>query len=72
MNIASILKECKQKGIILKPIGGHHLEYVGPKEVINDELLETLRQHKGQLIRVLTVLETFDGKIILEPSGMVH
>jgi len=70
--ISSILRECEQKGIILKTVGGHNLEFCGPREAINDELLETLKQHKGQLTQVLTVIETFDGKIINELSKSIH
>jgi hypothetical protein len=64
--IAAILKVCEQKGISLKPVDGQ-LEFCGPREAINDELIETLRQNKIQLIHVLTIMEMFDGKIIATP-----
>jgi hypothetical protein len=69
--IASILKSCEQRGIILKPIDDQHLEYSGPRESINEELLETLRQHKREIIQVLTVLEIFDGHVV-EMSATIH
>lgn len=47
-----LLVECSRKGIILSPVGDR-IAIDGPAEAVTDELLDTLRAQKADLLREL-------------------
>ena len=48
----NILKELREKGIKIKLFGNDKL-WIGPKDKITDEVRETVRQHKVELLKIL-------------------
>ena len=53
MSAGAIVEELERLGVELRVAGGD-LEYEGPEEVITPELLNRLRRHKTELVRLLT------------------
>jgi|GEM_PF-4565130 len=72
MNVEDILKKCSQKGIILKTSNDRRLEYYGPREAVTPEMLTLLKKNKISLIQALTVIEVFDGHIVIEGTQSIH
>lgn len=64
MNAIEILNKCQEQGVILTPKINHRLEIYGRRAAVSDELLEKLKAHKNELIKVLNVLQVFEGRII--------
>lgn len=64
MSIGEIIRFCQDNGVILTPKPNGKLGYKGPNSVITDELLETLKAHKSELIGILTVMDVFYGVIV--------
>jgi hypothetical protein len=57
MNVSAILEELECLGVELC-IVGNDLEYEGPEEAITSELLERLKAHKEDLMRVCRKTDT--------------
>jgi hypothetical protein len=72
MSIGSILKECEQKGIILKTSDYNHIEIYGPRSAVTPEMVTELKDNKGHLLKVLNVIEVFEGAVINEEMFTVH
>ena len=53
MSAGAIVEELERLGVELRVAGGD-LEYEGPEEAITPELLNRLRRHKAELVRLLT------------------
>jgi len=53
MSAGAIVEELERLGVELRVAGGD-LEYEGPEEAITPELLNRLRRHKTELVRLLT------------------
>ncbi|NLD38016.1 MAG: hypothetical protein GX654_14205 [Desulfatiglans sp.] len=60
--ITEILAECKQKGITLEPLPEGKIKCV-PGSKVDTPLLKKIRDHKKDLLNVLTVIRVFDGEI---------
>jgi hypothetical protein len=64
MSADEIIRYCHDKGVILTPRQNGRLGFKGSKDVITDELLATLKAHKHEIITLLTIINTFDGRIV--------
>ena len=53
MSAGAIVEELERLGVQLRVTGGD-LEYEGPEEVITPELLNRLRRHKAELVRLMS------------------
>jgi hypothetical protein len=53
MSAGAIVEELERLGVELR-VAGDDLEYEGPEEAITPELLNRLRRHKTELVRVLS------------------
>src|SRR5919107_3911461 len=57
MSAGAIVEELERLGVELRAVGDD-LEYEGPEEAITPELLERLKAHKGNLMRVCRKTDT--------------
>jgi hypothetical protein len=48
-----LLIECHQAGIYLRALSDEELEYEGPEELLTDEGVTALREHKAELLGLL-------------------
>lgn len=53
MNIEALLAELKQKGIEVRLVDGQP-KVIGPRALLTDDLVATLRQHKAELVALLS------------------
>ncbi len=58
MTPVEILKQCLSKGIELRCMGDN-LKISGPKTVLTDELVSLLKEHKKEMLTLLSVMDTF-------------
>ena len=66
MNTIEILNKCREQGIILTPKSNERLEIYGPKKIVTKEFLNTLKNHKHELIKILSVVNAFEGTIVAD------
>jgi hypothetical protein len=68
MSAQTLLEELAALDIELRA-GGDHLHYEGPEEAITPELLDNLRRHKAELMKVLVDKESYQSRVkLLGPS----
>ena len=68
MNVRTMLEELERLGVELR-VAGEDLEYEGPEEAITQELLERLKEHKAELIKMLVGEEHCQAHTVpIEPS----
>lgn len=63
MTPGEIIQYCQQQGVSLRVKGSDHLHYKGPSEVVTQEFVKNLRNHKWELISILGIMEVFEGSI---------
>lgn len=52
-DLATLLAELKQKGISIRLVDGEP-KVIGPRAMLTDDLIRTLRQHKAEIVRLLS------------------
>ena len=79
MSAKTVLAEAVARGLTLMT-NGEKIIYTGPREAVTDDLLDRLRQHKAELLRLLPaeaektgqVLHTNYGAGYRHPDGLVE
>ena len=63
MTVGEIIRYCQERHIRLTPTDKGTLKIHAPKEVWSEELFISLKTHKSELIKILTVMDLFNGVI---------
>jgi hypothetical protein len=64
-----LLVELHNSGIHLRAVSGEELEYEGPEDLVTDEVVASLRNHKAELLRLLKWDEERAYALIREALG---
>jgi hypothetical protein len=72
MSVHEILEICTRLSVFLSPHPDGSLKVYGPRSVVTPQFLEAVKANKSILIQALSIVEAFEGKIVLEPGETLH